>query len=114
MSNSSLALLVALTGAFLSALSQYLLKRAAEKSHQNALRSLLQPKVLLAYSIFFVVLLANLFTLKYLPLYLLPIIEASSYVYVALFSVFLLKEPLSKRKFLGLLCILAGVVLASL
>lgn len=114
MSNNSLALLVALTGAFLSAVSQYLLKRAAEKNHQNALQSLLEPRVLFAYGIFFVVLLANLFTLKYLPLYLLPIIEASSYVYVALLSVFVLKEPLSKRKILGLLCILAGVVLSSL
>lgn len=114
MKNSTLALLIALLGAFFSSLSQYLLKRAAEKPGANRLQGLLQPQVLLAYAIFFLVLVANLFTLKHLPLYVLPLIEATSYVYVALLSFFVLKEKLSKRKLLGLLCIVAGVVIASL
>ncbi len=110
----NLALLIALLGALIGSLSQYLLKRAANRDDRGKLGGLLQPQVLLAYALFLVVVLGNLFTLRHLPLFLLPLIEASSYVYVALIAHFLLRERIGRRRLLGLALIILGVILASI
>lgn len=114
MRHDTLALLIALAGTFLGSLSQYLLKKAAGKSYASRLAAFLNPQVLFAYALFFAVTLANLFSLKYLPLYLLPVIEATSYVYVALFAALLLKERVGWRRRIGLALIILGVLIASL
>ena len=110
----NIALMIALLGALIGSLSQYLLKRAADREHRGKLGGLLQPRVILAYALFFMVTIANLFTLRHLPLFLLPVIEASSYVYVALIAYFLLRERVGRRRLIGLGLIILGVILASI
>ena len=45
---------------------------------------------------------------------MLPMIEATSFIHVAIISSVFLKEKQSKRKLIGLVMIIAGVILASI
>ncbi|MDY5730784.1 MAG: EamA family transporter [Eubacteriales bacterium] len=111
--NSQIAMGIAFFGAFLGAVSQLLLKQAANR-HYKGLRMYANPYVMSAYFIFFAITFANVFALRYIPLFLLSLIEASGYIYVAVFSAFVLKERIRKKQGIGLLLILAGILIASL
>lgn len=108
------ALIIALFGAFLGAVSQYLLKLSANKSYSKPIYNYLNIHVISAYAILFLITVANLYTLRFLPLYMLPMIEATSFIHVAIISSVLLKEKQSKKKLFGLVLIIVGVILATI
>lgn len=108
------AFLIALIGAFFAAVSQYLLKLAANKQYSKAIYNYINPYVMGGYLLLFAITLANLYTLRYLPLYILPLIEATSFIHVAILSTCLLKEKQSKRKIIGLSLIIIGVIVATI
>ena len=51
---------------------------------------------------------------KYVPLSMGPILESIGYVFVAVFSYYLLKEIINKRKLIGLIIIVIGVIIFSI
>ncbi len=55
----------------------------------------------------------NVYVLTLLPLSKVVPLLSFSYIWVLLLAYFLLKEPLSPRKLLGLLCVVAGAVLVA-
>lgn len=95
----------------ISSYSQILLKTSAEENYSSKIREYLNAKVIIAYGLFFVSTLATLYAYKVVPLSMGPILEASGYVWVALLSRIILKEQLKKKKILGLLIILVGIVI---
>ena len=108
------ALFIALFGSFFAAVSQYLLKLSANKTYSKPIYNYLNFYVISGYAILFAITIANLYTLRYLPLYMLPMIEATSFIHVAIISSVFLKEKQSRRKLIGLVMIIAGVILASI
>lgn len=102
--------LLVVTGIFLSACSQLLLKKSADQQHSNFLTSMLNWRVILAYAIFFGSLFINITAMsKGVNLKDLPILESLGYVFVPILSCVILKEKIELRTIISILCILVGI-----
>ena len=97
---------------FISSISQILLKKGALKKYTHFLGDYLNPYVIGGYGLLFVSMFLTMLAFKGVDLKMGPIIEATSYIYVAIMSYIFLKERISKRKKIGLLVILIGIVVA--
>ena len=95
-------------GVIISALAQILLKKSAN------IKEYLNFKTIFAYGIFFGATLCSVFAYKYVPLSMGPILGTTEYVFVAILSYLLLKEKISKRKLIGLITIIIGVLVFSI
>lgn len=106
--------LIMVFGSLISAISQIMLKKSAEKKHPNRISEYLNPLVIVAYILFFGVTFISLLCLKVVPLSMAPILESSSYIFIAILSFIFLKEKLSRRQIIGMFVIIIGVVLYSI
>lgn len=107
-------ILIFLCSVFISSVSQVLLKSSADRKHDNALLEYLNPKVIIAYGMFFLSTLITIIAYKYVPLSMGGILEASGYIFVAILSYIFLHEKISKKKMLGLGIILVGIAVFNL
>lgn len=105
---------VYLLGVFVSAVSQVLLKKEAMKPHESALAEYLNPSVIIAYTIFVAATFMTVYAYKEVPLSLGPILEATSYVFVAFFGVTVFHERLGWKKIAALALIIVGICVYSL
>ena len=101
-------------GVIISALAQILLKKSADVERENKLKEYLNFKTIFAYGIFFGATLYTVLAYKYVPLSMGPILGTTEYVFVAILSYFMLKEKVSKKKMLGLITIIFGVLIFSI
>lgn len=95
----------------ISSISQILLKRSALKTYSTSIKEYLNPAVILAYTLFFASTLLTIWAYKSVPLSAGPILEASGYVYVVILSRLFLNEQITKRKYVGNLLIVTGIIL---
>ena len=103
-----------LLGVFVSAVSQVMLKKAAMKKHDSALKEYLNPLVIFAYVLFVGTTFLSILAYRGIPLSMGPVLEATSYIYVTFFGVTIFKEKLTRRKVIALLCILVGIAVYAL
>lgn len=96
---------------FLSAVSQLILKKAADNPKYTGLRAYLNTPVILAYGLFFGCMVLNVVALRTLELTIASVLEASSYIYVMALSFFFLKEKITLRRLIGNLVIVVGIIL---
>lgn len=101
-------------GVIISALAQVLLKKSANIERENKLKEYLNFKTIFAYAIFFGATLCTVFAYKYVPLSMGPILGTTEYIFVAILSYWLLKEKISKKKLIGLITIVIGVLIFSI
>lgn len=99
---------------FVSSVSQTMLKHSANKTYNNPIKEYMNPFVITAYAFFLGSTIMTTLAYKYVPLSLGPVIEASGYFFVAILGYYFLKEKITKRKLLGLLVILAGIIVFNL
>lgn len=102
-----------LFGVFISAISQVLLKKAAQKEHTSVVKEYLNPLVITAYSIFVLSTLLSIYAYKVVPLSMGPILEATSYLYVTFFGVKIFREKMTIKKWFALTCIIVGIMVYS-
>lgn len=100
-------------GAFISSISQIMLKKSAMKHYPSKIREYLNPLVITAYIIFFACTLISMYGLKVVPLSVSPTLEATGYIFVAVMSFIFLKEKLTKRQIAGMILIAAGIVICT-
>lgn len=105
---------VYLLGVFVAAVSQVMLKKAAQKTYGSVVEEYLNPLVISAYVLFFLTTLMTIYAYKAVPLSLGPIFEATSYLYVTAFGVVIFKEKMGKKKALALALIVIGIVVYAL
>lgn len=103
-----------LFGVLISAFSQIMLKKAAEKTYDKWYRQYLNPLVIGAYAIFFLSTLTNLIGFEVVPLTWEPVWNSAGHIFVVALAYLFMRERPSKRKLAGLGLILAGIVLFSL
>ncbi len=110
----ALCVAVFLVGAFLSAVSQALLKKSALEPHKGRLGEYLNAKVVAAYALVAAVLLANM-TVGYRKVTLSEsgVLSSTSYIYVFAFGALFFRERITRRKFAGLVLILVGIAVYS-
>ena len=101
---------VLLLGVFISAISQVLLKQAAQKKYDSVIQEYMNPLVIFAYIIFVGTTFMSIIAYKGIPLSMGPILEATSYIYVTFFGVKIFKEKLNRKKCIALGLIIVGIV----
>ena len=104
---------IMILGVAVSAVSQIMLKKSAQKQYPSKVREYLNPLVIVAYALFFGTTCISLYALKVVPLSMSPILEASGYIFVAILSFIFLKEKLTKKQLLGMAIIIVGIVIYS-
>jgi len=100
-----------LFGVFISAVSQVLLKKEAMKPHESVLAEYLNPRVIVAYAIFFAATLMTIIAYRAVPLSLGPILEATSYLYVMVFGAVFFSEKPTKLKVAAVGLIFLGIAI---
>lgn len=106
--------IIYITGVFISSIAQVILKKSSSKRYKNQIAEYLNPLVLIAYSIFFVATFCSIYAYKSIPLSLGPILAASEYVFVAILSRFVLQEKINRKKLMGLMVIVIGIIVYSI
>ena len=101
-------------GVFVSSIAQILLKKSANIERENKLKEYLNFKTIFAYGIFFGATLCTLFAYKFIPLTMGTVLETTGYIFVTILSYFLLKEKITKKKLIGLVIIIIGVLIFSI
>ena len=95
----------------ISAFSQIVLKKSAQKTYRNILLEYLNPYAVSRYFIFFAAVFLDMLALKKVPVSYIPVVESSSYIFVFIFSKIFLKEQFSARKLISIIFILAGIAI---
>lgn len=105
----------AIIAAFVTALSQILLKTQANTTGGKGFFSkFLNIRVIVSYGLLFLTLAINQIALRYVPLSVMPCITSTSFIWVFVMGALILKEKVSPRKVLGVAIIIAGVVISRL
>lgn len=99
---------------FISSVSQIILKSSADKKYDSKIKEYLNPRVIIAYGIFFFATLVTVYAYKGIPLSLGPILETTGYLWISLLGYFVLKEKISKKKLIGLCIVVVGIVVSCL
>ena len=66
----------------ISAYSQILLKKSAQKTYKSFFKEYINPYVICGYGIFFMAIFLDMLGLRKVPVSYIPIIESSSYVFI--------------------------------
>ena len=106
--------IIYLVGVIISAFAQILLKKAAMIKRESKIKEYLNFKTIFAYFIFFSATLCTVFSYKYVPMSMGPILGTTEYLFIAILSYIFLKEKIKKKKLLGILVIVAGVLIFSI
>lgn len=103
-----------LSAVFVSSVSQIMLKKSADKKYESKIQEYMNPRVIIAYGLFFCATAVNVVAYKYVPLSLGPVLEASGYFFVTVLGMIFLREKVGKKKALGLFIIFVGIIVFSL
>ncbi|MEA4853348.1 MAG: EamA family transporter [Christensenella sp.] len=109
-------LLFMAAGVFISSVSQILLKISAERNidAKGFKAQYLNKFVIIGYLLLFIAMLIPLYVYQFVPLKYGAVIESLGYVFVMILSALILKEKITKKKLIGNLLIIAGVIIFSI
>ena len=91
--------------------SQILLKKGAMKQYDSFIREYLNPWVIGGYLMLFGSVFLSILGLRKLDYLNAPVAESLGYVLVPVLSALFLKEKITKRKLVGIGCIVAGMII---
>ncbi|MCE5342862.1 MAG: DMT family transporter [Eubacteriales bacterium] len=94
-----------------AAVSQLMLKRAADDPQHTGIRFYVNTRVILAYVLFLGCMVMNVIALQTLALTVASVLEASGFLYVMVLGRLFLKEKLTPKKLVGNALIVAGIVI---
>ncbi|MBD5544382.1 MAG: EamA family transporter [Lachnospiraceae bacterium] len=103
-----------LVSVLIASISQVLLKKSAMKHYAYKFGDYLNPYVICAYGLLFFSMFLTVLAYRGVELKTGPVIEATSYIYVAILSAVFLKEKITNKKKLGLLIIIIGILVSNL
>lgn len=95
---------------FLAAASQILLKISAEKKHESFIREYLNPQVISGYALLMISMVIAIFCYRDLGYMGVVVMEPIAYIMVMFLTRRIFKEKFTKKKLLGMLLILGGIV----
>lgn len=110
----NLAILLLGISALIASISQILLKHSATKTYENHIKEYVNPWVISGYFLLFATTIINLFAYKKIEYKYGAIMETLAFVFVIFFSRILFQEKITKKKLLGSVLILAGIVVFNL
>lgn len=112
MINKYLYILILVLICFISAFSQVLLKKASLQKYESFWQQYLNPYVICGYALFFLVILVNIYILRHISITVTSAISESlplvlSFVTGRIFFA----EPLTKKKIIGMIFIISGILI---
>ncbi len=113
MSNKYLFIGLFVFSVFISSCSQILLKKGANRTYKNILEEYMNPLVIGAYTIFLISSFLTMYSYKYVPMSIGPMIEALGFVFVAVLGRIFLKEKINRKAAVGMVLIMIGIVICS-
>ena len=96
---------------FISAVSQILLKKSAQKDHASLIKEYLNPYVIIAYSIFFSAAFLSTICLRYVDMAMGAVLESLGYFFVLILSRIFLAERMTKKQTIGMVIVILGTIL---
>ena len=108
MVNSYVILLV--SSVFIATCSQILLKKSAEIEYASRIKEYLNWRVIVGYGMLLASTILTIFAFKGLDYKNGPIIESLGYIFILFLGRFFLKEKITKKKVIGNMLILLGIV----
>lgn len=94
--------------------SQVMLKKAALKSYARWIDQYLNPLVIFAYVFFVLASFLSMMGYKKVPLSMTPVWNAGGNIFITVLAYFMLGEKPTKKKYVGLAVVVAGIVIFSL
>ncbi len=91
--------------------SQVLLKKGAMKEYSSFVKEYLNVWVITGYFMMFVSVFLTMIVYRGMNFMNVPVLESVGYVLVPILSYFFFKEALTRRKILGIVCILTGIII---
>lgn len=110
MKSDNVCIILFLIAVFVSSVSQIILKKSALKTHGSIVKEYLNVFVIVSYIMFFLASLMIVTAYSKVPLSMGPILEATGYIWVSVLGVMILKEHINKKKLLGMLLIILGII----
>lgn len=107
-------LLLFIFSIFIASVSQILLKKSANKTHQGHVSEYLNGYVLGAYGLFLGSTLMTVLAYKQLSLSLGPILESLGYVFVLIMGSVFLNEKIQRHHLIGFVFIVVGILVFTL
>ena len=98
---------------FIASTAQILLKISAGQPHDSRIKEYLNPYVVTGYVLMLASTVLTMLALRTVPLSWSPVLESLSYIFVAVMGYFILKERSGKRKKIGFIIILFGIIIFS-
>ncbi|MBQ7613579.1 MAG: EamA family transporter, partial [Butyrivibrio sp.] len=95
----------------ISASSQMLLKKSASKEHDSVIKEYLNPWVICGYGMLFIAMVISIFCYKGLGYMGVVVMEPINYIIVMVMSRLIFKEKFTKRKMIGMGCIVLGILI---
>ena len=95
----------------ISAFSQILLKLSAQKKYLSVWQEYINPFVITAYAMYFFTTILCVFALRYIPVTLSAALDSAGQIFVPIMSYLFLREKINRRKCLGMLVIVIGIVI---
>lgn len=103
-----------LVSAFITAVSQIMLKVSANKKHRHFIFEYLNPYVILSYAGYVLVLVINVIIYTKIDYRFGVVINSLSTVLIMVLSKLILKETMTKKKLIGNALIILGIACFSL
>ena len=96
--------------AFITAFSQIVLKKSANRQHKSIFSEYINPYVLFSYACYFGVLVLNVFIYTKVDYRFGVVINSMSTVFVMLLSHIILQECVTKKRIIGNAIIVCGIL----
>ena len=106
--------IIMIISGMLSSFSQVLLKKSAETKKDSVIKEYLNPYVIIGYGITAFCMILTMIGYRGVPFKYGSVLESLTYIYIMILSKILLGENLTKKKIIGNLIIVAGVIIFSL
>ena len=103
-----------LVSAGITAFSQIILKKSANKQHKGFIAEYINPYVLFSYMCYFGVLVLNVFIYTKIDYRFGVVINSMSSVFVMILSRVLLREVITKRRIYGNIIVVIGILVFTL
>ena len=106
--------LIAIFSGMLSSFSQILLKKSAQKEKKSIIQEYINPYVIGGYAITAICMILTIIAYRGMPFKYGAVLESLTYLYIMVLSKLLLGEKLTRKKIIGNIIIVIGVIILSL
>lgn len=107
-------IIIMICSVFVASVSQILLKKSAAKEHAGFIKEYLNKFVIIGYLMLLASMFITIIAYRELPLKYGAVIESLGYVFVMILSSVFLGEKITKRKIIGNILIIVGIIVFSL